>query len=128
MALGILREPSQRLVDFDSREAAKKGDGAYLVAIERLRQAAQQRLRSVGGHTVDDELTPGDAERELRAIIEQMRDVRDQRCDRRLERGMTHRVHPVLVQCDGKLDQELARGWRQRGAIGAWGDAQPCGE
>ena len=74
----------------------------------------QQRLIRIGRIAFDDQLTPGDAKGDERAIGQQRLGTPGDRLDGRLERRVPARVHRVLVQRDRELDEELAQLARER--------------
>ena len=104
---GLARQGAQRLTHLVRGDAAQDADRAEMVPVKAFRQAAQHELRWVGGDAFDDELAPGDAERDLRPVGEQLLGARDHSGRGGLQRRVPARIHAELVERNRQLDQEF---------------------
>jgi len=99
-------EGTADLADLDPRQDAH---GAEVMAMQRLRETAQDRLVGVGRDAVDDQLVARDAECEGRAILEQPFCALGHTGGCGFKGGMPDRVYGVLMKRDRELDEKRAQ-------------------
>ncbi len=73
LAIGISREEAQGAADFGDVDAVDEADGTEMMAMQAFGEPPQQRLIGIGRIAFDDQLTPGDAKGDERAIDQQPR-------------------------------------------------------
>ena len=91
------------------REAARELDNREVMAVQALGQALQHGVACIRGDAFDDKPVARHADRDVRAITEQALGAAGQSVERGLQRRVTIRVHPVAVQGDRQILQELAQ-------------------
>jgi hypothetical protein len=102
----IRGQRSECALNFGGVDAALKTDRAEVMAMESFGQTPQDGLVGIGSNPFDDQLTPGNAERNLFAFHQQQGRAARDGCSRRLERGMIARIHCMFVQRDRELDEK----------------------
>ena len=115
VAIGLAGQRPQGNAHFLRLQAAQHADGAEMMAVQPLGEPAQHRVLGVGRDAFDDQLLPRHAERDQIAVAEQALDVPGDASGRGPEGRMPLRVHRVLVQRDGQLDEELGEVARRGG-------------
>ncbi len=110
------RERVQNRGDLVRLQTAQQADGAKVVSVKALGQTTQHGLLRVGGHPLDDQLMTRDPEGEDFVAPHQAQGLARHRLGGGPERWMAEGIHRVLVQGDGKLDEEVVDLAGQRGA------------
>jgi len=108
-AIGLHGQRLQHVGDLSHAQAAMERHGAQMVAMQSPGELGQQRVLRVRGNAFNDELLPRDPQRERGAIFEQTLRAPRHPPRRRSERGVSLRIHRVLVERDGQLDEEVGQ-------------------
>jgi hypothetical protein len=119
LAFRFRRQRQERLAQLVKLDSSIDADGADVVTMKAVSETTQHRLPRVGRHAVDDQLAPGDAKRDGRAILQQLLGAAGHRFDRRHERRVTARIHRVPVEGDRQFDEKFAQIARERDALGS---------
>ena len=88
-----------------------------MMTVESFGQASKHWMIGVGGDALDNQLPPGDAERDHLASLQQVRGAASHARRGGSERRMTARIHRMLVQGNRQFDEKVAEFARQAGTF-----------
>ena len=109
VAIDFGRQRAQRESHFIGLQAPRQADGAEVMAVEPLGQAAEDRMIGVGRDAVDDQLAQSDSEHQDRPRLEQPPGSTRDGGGGGLQRRVPARVHCMLLHGNGELHQEFAQ-------------------
>ena len=93
-------------------------DGTEMVAMQPAGKLGEERVLRIRGNAFNNELLPGDPERNRCATLEEMLGTARHTRRGRRERRVPLRIHGVLVQRDGQLDEKIGQLSRESGLFG----------
>ena len=114
-AIGLDGQRLQHVADFTDPEPALECDGAEVMAMQPTSELGKERILHIRRHAFDDELLPGNTEREGAPTFEKMLGAAGDTGRGRGKRGVPLRIHRVLVEGNGELDKEISQLSRESG-------------
>ena len=105
--VGLLRHQDERFVQLIALQPAAERDGAQMMPVQPCREVLEHRVSRIGRDALDDELLSRHSNRERALLAQQRLDPADDALRGRLEGGVPARIHRVLVERDGELDEEV---------------------
>ena len=107
VALRLEPDDAEHVTQLRATQAREELERAEMVAMQLARELGEDGVARLGGHPFDDELAPGDADRERGPVEQEPADAAVDGVDRLVEKGMAGRVDRVLVDRDRQIQQEL---------------------
>ncbi len=116
--IGVDGENPQHIRYLGDAQPAVERDGAQVMAVQAAGELGEQRVFRICGDPFDHELVARDAQRERGAFFEQVLGPSGDAERRRLQRGVPLGIHRVLMEGDGKIDQEVGEFPGECGPLG----------